>query len=350
MTQLNNIFIGNKVVKQAFLNDALIYQSNGWEPTPSTMQKVLNKTYTEIPDMGGTVSVKVDSKGNIISARGKGLYKTDADGKLLWQKPIFASNSNFGITSMIVNKNDNIFCSGNDATFMLINPNTGEVIKKIDLKSKYNVNSIAAIAADSNQIYAITKPPINFLNIDLNGNVTSVTPWTSNYRNYTPSSLATGDFKYMYMVIYNSDSNNAAYAFRLDKSNPNSYVTIVSSVLGDFQSRVVADSIGNAYITYSGRLYKYLSNSNLNYAWKTDSPRYNNGGYFSELAIDQQDNVYVFDRYNVYKYSSDGTLLWSGDSMWQNGNSLEMICDKNNLIVSSGYQNVLIKLISLIKK
>lgn len=348
MTQLNNIFIGNKVVKQAFLNDAVIYQSNGWEPTPSTMQRVFSKTYTEIPDMGGTVSVKVDSKGNIISARRKGLYKTDADGKLLWQKTIFASNSNFGITSMIVNKNDNIFCGGNDATFMQINPYTGEVIKKIDLKSKYNVNSIAAIAADSNQIYAITKPPINFLNIDLNGNVISVTPWTSNYSNYTPSSMATGDFKHMYIVIYNLEHSYDTYAFRLDKRNPNSYVTIVSSVLGGFQSRVVADSIGNAYITYTGELHKYLSNSNLNFAWKTDSP-ISNGGYFSELAIDQQDNVYVFDRYNICKYSSDGTLLWYND-MWHNDIYLEMVCDKNNLIVSSGYQNDLTKLLNLVKK
>ena len=348
MTQLNNIFIGNKVVKQAFLNDALIYQSNGWEPTPSTMQQVFNKQYSEIPNSTSSISVKVDSRGNIISARLKTIYKTNSDGKLLWQKTIFTSNSNFQITSMVVDRNDNIFCSGDDATFMQINTSSGEIVKKVDLNSKYRVNSVSAMSVDNNQIYAMTKPPINFLKMDFSGNVTSVIPWTSGYKDYVPIAIDAGASKHIYAVVRSLTSNNI-YAFRIDKANPNSYVTFVYNEIG-YRSDVITDSLANAYVTYAGTVYKFSPNSTGNYIWKVESPFSNHGGSFQELTVDQQDNIYAFDGYNIYKYSSDGTFLWKGPEMWQNNNStLTIACDKNNLVVASGYNNNLSKFISLIQ-
>lgn len=344
MTQLSNIFIGNKVVKQAFLNDAIIYQSKGWEPTASTMQRVFTKSYTEIPDPGSTISVKVDSKGNIVIAGTRVVYKTDSDGKLLWQKAIFTSNSNFRITSMIVAKNDNIFYSASDASFAQIDSNTGEIVKKVDLNSKYNIKSISVMSADNNQIYAIAGPPINFLDIDFNGNIVRVTPWNSTYNNLALRSMATGNSKYNYVEMFDAGYIRNAYAFKLDKSNPNSYVNIVYNQSASSSSEIAVDSLGNAYITYSGGLYKYLSESGSGPVWGVESPFSNHGGYFEQLAVDQQDNVYAFDRYNIYKYSSDGTFLWKSSV---NTGISEMVCDKNNLITSG---DKLTKFLSLVKK
>ena len=110
---LSNIFIGKRVVQQAFLNDAQIYQSKGWQPLPSTMQIVLEKNYTEV-DNSTIVSVKTDSNSNIVIAKQSEILKTDSDGELLWQRKI----SNI-VTDIVISENDNILYSSAAGIIML---------------------------------------------------------------------------------------------------------------------------------------------------------------------------------------------------------------------------------------
>ena len=66
MSDLKNIFIGDKVVQQAYLNDSLFYQADTWTNTPSTYQNI----YTKKPissDSGGT-TMKINSRGEIYVA------------------------------------------------------------------------------------------------------------------------------------------------------------------------------------------------------------------------------------------------------------------------------------------
>lgn len=140
------------------------------------------------------------------------------------------------------------------------------------------------------------------------------------------SSIITGDFPYIYMI---SSSAGGGTLIKMQKQEPFSVKSIVYNSLMDWQSKVMADSLGNAYITYSGDLHKYSKDSTL--LWKVETPFSNHGGYFSELTVDSQDNAYVNDRYNIYKYSSDGTYLWESEDT--HGDTIALTCDKNNNLI-----------------
>lgn len=66
MSDLKNIFYGDRVVQQAYLNDALIYQADSWTNTPSTMQQVsISKTPLLRKTRGGA-NMLFNSKNEMI--------------------------------------------------------------------------------------------------------------------------------------------------------------------------------------------------------------------------------------------------------------------------------------------
>lgn len=66
MSDLKNIFYGDRVVQQAYLNDALIYQADSWTNTPSTMQLVSKSAVPLLRKTRGGVNVLFNSKNEMI--------------------------------------------------------------------------------------------------------------------------------------------------------------------------------------------------------------------------------------------------------------------------------------------
>lgn len=329
---LSNIFIGKRVVQQAFLNDAQIYQSKGWQALPSTMQIVFEKHYTEA-DNSTIVSVKTDSNSNIVIAKQSEILKTDSDGELLWQKKI----SNI-VTDIVISENDNILYSSK-AGITMLNGTDGTIISV-----ERDSTSISALATDGKYIYAASMPPAHLFMIDFkSGNAVSDITLSPTYSSNQISSMITGNFPYIYMISY---SDGGGTLIKMQKQEPFSVKSIVYDSFMGWQSKVMADSLGNAYITYSGDLHKYSKDGPL--LWKVETPFSNHGGYFSELTVDSQDNAYVNDRYNIYKYSSDGTYLWESEDTY--GDTIGLTCDKNNNLIFAKRNGYLKKYISLTHK
>ena len=63
---LSNIFFGKKVVQQAYLNNALIYQSKGWKTLPSTCSEVWTKELG-IVDTDTINQCLIDTNNNIVN-------------------------------------------------------------------------------------------------------------------------------------------------------------------------------------------------------------------------------------------------------------------------------------------
>lgn len=124
MTQLSNVFIGNKVVKQAFLNDALIYQSNGWQTIQDTLQTAWVRS-----DITYTVSkINTDHENNIIIIgsieNNYYIIKLNSDGTILWKKPTTDSP-----TKLVVDKANNIYVA--IAEYIYVYDKNGILKKKL---------------------------------------------------------------------------------------------------------------------------------------------------------------------------------------------------------------------------
>lgn len=66
MSDLKNIFYGDRVVQQAYLNDALIYQADSWTNTPSTMQLVSKSAVPLLRKTRGGANILFNSKNEVI--------------------------------------------------------------------------------------------------------------------------------------------------------------------------------------------------------------------------------------------------------------------------------------------
>ena len=96
---LSNVFIGKKVVQQIYMNNALIYQANGWQSLPSTPQIVWQK---QCGTGMSPYSSAFDSKNNLVISyyysNACWLMKLDPDGNVLFNKKIdTADNGQYDI-------------------------------------------------------------------------------------------------------------------------------------------------------------------------------------------------------------------------------------------------------------
>lgn len=317
---LSNIFFGKKVVQQAYLNNALIYQSKGWETLPSTCSEVWTKDYDISYSFGELVS---DLDNNLYGLNINSLYKFDSDGSILWQKSLeeFKKSDEHNCSFYYLKFNNNLF-------FAKVNDNSKWFIYELDrdglIKNEYNIYDIypcswlkiSSFVIDDKYIYVSGYNMNNsyqvynnyLLKIDriTKKLVQKATVFIGN------NTLISID-KYLYAeenVAFNTgflrrfdkdDISNSSIIDDLNNADINSNITSITS-----------DKLGNIiYKTHNNGTYKYSTKDKT----KIKLPIYNNNENNS-MCVDYQQNLYVIEYIsssqttNLLKISSDNTLIY----------------------------------------
>lgn len=318
MTDLSNIFFGKKVVQKAYLNNALIYESKGWQTLPSTCTEVWTKSYEKV---GSIRAITKDDNNNVYIGADQYLYKMDPDGNLKWKCAAKTSVDSYTITAIVIFPTY-IYYSDNNGDFFKIDIN-GNFLSNSKITSFLPVSStdyIYDMKKDDDTIYATITSGILF---KLNSNLAVIDKVT------VPNGagcLATNNGPYVFVGTSN-------YGMRVEKSNLKNS-TSLSGTYSDFNTTSIAmDNIGNLY----------LGSSNFTVVLKYDvesckllSTFYPSQAY--ALYIDNQENVYIAYYSNTYqlkKYSSDGTLIWDNvqiPTTTSYASHTKVITDSNNNI------------------
>ena len=358
---LSNIFFGKKVVQQAYLNNALIYQSSGWQTLPSTCSEVWTKSYGKVDDFG---SIAKDDLDNLYIGIDQYLCKIDSDGKLIWKTDLLIDKGSFKssvINSIILSKNF-IYISGSYSILKNGNNNWFYYLAKID-KDGFLVNNVAIdnaipktsygikMVADKTNVYGVSNGNvykfdlnldlINYVNI---GTFSATDLATNNDGPYLFISCSTPTEGYKIIRVFKNDlSTNAIYSPEVS----NVYINILKT-----------DTIGNVYIasTNSNLVFKYnAKNGKLvtQFMLGSDAKCY-------DINLDSQENLYLGYTNNnggkkfLRKVSSDGTLIWDNVPIPASNNNIKVITDSNNNIyvtyIDSNGMLTIKKFINLVKE
>ena len=337
---LSNIFFGKKVVQQAYLNNALIYQSKGWETLPSTCSEVWTKSYDKADIV---CSVAKDDSDNLYVSSKNSVYKIDSEGNLKWEYVI----SNAVETSSIVVFPTYIYCSylvSNNLGYVAKIDNNGNLISTVDVHS-LAPNSASShfndMQKDSNNIYAITQSHLLKLNQDFKV-IDDVD--ISSYTGYIATRIAINNGPYIFI-------GTALYGFRLNKNDlKNSIILPEYSFLFRTDS-IAMDNIGNLYLGSSSQNGPIKYDAENCQAIELLSP---DNTY--ALCLDNQENVYFVmnsGTFRLAKYSSDGTEIWETNIPASNG-YIKIVTDSNNNIyvayIDSNSKLAIKKFINLVKE
>lgn len=338
---LSNIFFGKKVVQQAYLNNALIYQSKGWETLPSTCTEAWTKSYDKAD---AVCSVAKDDSDNLYFSSNNSVYKIDSEGNLKWEYVI----SDTTTTTSIVVFLTYIYCSyivyKSSAYFGYV----AKIDTNGNLISTVDVHSLAPNSASSyfNDMQkddnAITQSHLLKLNQDLK--VIDDIDISSAAHNCIAECIAINSGPYIFV-------GTTGYGFRLNKSNLKNSISLPEYIFLFSTDSIAMDKIGNLYLgscTQNGPIkydaencqaIKLLSLTNT-YA----------------LCLDDQENVYFVmssDTYRLAKYSSDGTEIWETKIPVSNSN-IKIVIDSNNNIYVAYIDNnsklAIKKFINLVKE
>lgn len=358
---LSNIFFGKKVVQQAYLNNALIYQSNGWQTLPSICTEVWTKNYAKVSNMGAVVK---DDQDNIYIGADQFLIKMNSEGKIIWKTDTFSGKNIvqgniktiiLGKTYIYISESYSILENGNNNWFYYL--------AKID-KDGFLVNNVAIdnaipktsngikMVADKTNVYGFSNG--NVYKFDLNMNLINYV----NIGTFSANDLATNnDGPYLFIsgvdptvgykiirIFKNDFSKNAVYAPEV------SYVGI---------NILKMDTIGNVYMASdrNNLVFKYNAyNGKLITQLILGS-----GAKCFDISLDFQENVYIGytnnnngTNYLLRKYSSDGTLIWDNVPIPASNNNIKIITDSNGNIyvayIDSSSMLAIKKLINIEKK
>lgn len=308
---LSNIFFGKKVVQQAYLNNALIYQSKGWETLPSTCMEEWTK------DLGSIIPAAVkqciiDSDDNIYLLTNSEIIKLNSDGVLIWSE---LAN---GIQRIAVDNNDN-----NNNVYVVYIKDSWPYIATLDsngnienefLAAKYTCDIITNFELDKNCYYISTTAK--------NGNYFFIKTYRQSKifdktnLSLNNSTLVATDDSFLY-----AGSNHSL--IKIDKNNISNHTIIETSneVISNYDIKnVILDGLGNIIYIYSDEsIYKYNFENKTTVKYRGTN-NYNNYINYS-LALDYQKNIYflniigtandTFPKINLAKYSSDGTLIFN---------------------------------------
>lgn len=341
---LSNIFFGKKVVQQAYLNNALIYQSKGWETLPSTCTETWTKSYDKAD---AVCSVAKDDSDNLYVSSNNSVYKIDSEGNLKWKYVISNTTT---ITSIVIFPTY-IYCayltSNNLGCVAKIDTN-GNLISTVDvdsLASNLALSYFNDMQKDNNNIYAITPTYLLKLNQDLKIiNSINITLYTG----YVATRIAINNGPYIFVGTSN-------YGFRLDKSNFKNSISLPGAGLGsNFNiTALKMDNIGNLYASSSippCAVLKYDVET-----CKLITILYIGASY--DICTDSQENVYfayLDSNYKLEKNSSDGTLIWNNIQIPALKGIVKIVTDSNNNIyvayIDSNSKLAIKKFINLVKK
>ena len=376
---LSNIFIGKKVVQQAYLNNALIYQSNGWQTLPSTCTEVWDK------ELESTKSIKyidTDAEGNLFALYEDSLCKYSSDGTLLFtlnfshngysRKFSYLKITDDGKTIYTVEEGDVYRAGSNsieDHHIYIVGYNKlGEKKSDFDL---WNVSQTALTTSDgftlddkffylsahygysniSNQaLYKIDKVT-NKLVADTGG-ITINRPY---YTGPNITNIVTDNGDYLYI-------GSESKIIQVYKNNFAKQTAIYSC--GDNVQSLALDDIGNLMILTKSSVLRFNLNKGVAVFVPHPVPSGSNTVFGSVPPyIDYAENVYYVygssgnsqTKYYLAKVSSDNTLIYTITFSQGFYNS---ICgdNKGNIYIyqgksiSNGYSNHIKKLMNLVKE
>lgn len=350
MTQLNNIFIGNKVVKQAFLNDALIYQSNGWESTENALQTAwVRSDITYVPS-----KISTDHENNILIigsiAANWYVIKLNSDGTMLWKAQTTSES-----TKLVVDKANNIYVANEE--YIYIYDKNGILKKTVNIAVFSKTSSkIADLAVDDTKVYILGRGNSYVVTMDNNGNCLAcydIPPYSDLG---TASSIAVDKVKYVYVAFYQA-------VIRFPKNNFGNY-SAISEESGAKTLQV--DSINNLYVlvNYGVKITKYKFEEINKPVWEV---RVSPSGSGIDMILDTKDNVYVtwkgvYGVEEVKVYNSDGSVKYNGMVGSDAIDNLRIATDKLGNIYISGIKyfdaanggrvrrNMITKYLQLVKK
>lgn len=328
---LSNIFFGKKVVQQAYLNNALIYQSKGWETLPSTCTEVWTKEYGIQSNL---YSLTIDLDNNIYALGNKSLYKFDSNGEILWQKD-FSKEPENNISYLQLNStNNSVFVmrsTGSDKSpyhFYI-----DEFSSDGSIKNEYDIRAIIGGSFNSVNGYIVDDGYIYI-------NVYYYSTYDYSYSNrylvkidmlekkqvqiaqniYINSGCLVSYGKYLYAAVdYGPvNPNSGKYLVKFNKEDLNKAATInnwidTSDSYNQIDS-ITTDKLGNIiYKTFRNGTFKYNVDSTSKVKLPIDE--YNDNAI---IHVDYQQNIYVIEYVNqpstlssnLLKISSDNTLIY----------------------------------------
>lgn len=315
MTDLSNIFVGKRVVQKAYLNNALIYQSKGWETLPSTCMEEWTKDYDDATSYIYDCAIDLDNKIYVVTNNGKNnVIKLDSDGKIIWKKYYkdanhvkIDSNSNAFIVSYTDDSYHHITINKLDSNGNGESVNVGKVIQN------YNLNNCKDFVVDDDffffSCYELSSSYFYKLVVtDKKGNLL-------NYKTVDSNVNCIGSDNNRY--LYYSDGHQL---FRINKKDLTNNVQINSNVGnssdGDYIKKITIDSLGNiiCMTTSSGAIaIDRLGKQIAKYDFSSYSSPY--------MCIDYRGNIYGFSAVNnksediFTKYSSDSTLIFKTETL-----------------------------------
>lgn len=337
---LSNIFFGKKVVQQAYLNNALIYQSKGWETLPSTCSEVWTKSYDKAD---AVCSVAKDDSDNLYVSSNNSVYKIDSEGNLKWEYVI----SNASTTTSIVVFSTYIYCAYIEYSFGYVakidtNGNLISTLGVHDLAPNSPTYYFTDMQKDSNNIYAITFSHLLKLNQDFK--VIDDVDISSAAYNLNAECIAINSGPYIFI-------GTTGYGFRLNKSNLKNSISLPGYSFLFSTDSIAMDNIGNLYLGSSSQNGPIKYDAENCQAIKLLSP-----DTTYTLCLDNQENVYFVmnsGTYQLAKYSSDGTEIWETNIPASNGH-IKIVTDSNDNIyvayIDSNSKLAIKKFINLVKE
>lgn len=331
---LSNIFFGKRVVQQAYLNNALIYQSKGWETLPSTCTEAWTKSYLM---SSGLYNLTSDLDNNIYAVSDTSLYKLNSEAEILWQKDfsneelhdpyyIQINNTTNSVFVLRVGSRNNFKCYIDEFSL------DGSLKNEYDIKAIANIgfNSVQAYVVDdryiyisvyyydySNYIYGnkylvkidmIEKKAVQIANTD-----------------YINSGCLVSCGKYLYAAIDQGPINpdSGMYLVKFNKEDLSHYALIntwvdVSDSFNEIKA-ITTDKLGNIiYKTRGNGTFKYNVDSKDKVKLPVFIRNVNNS-----IHLDYKQNIYIIEGISddgstngtpesasLLKISSDNTLIY----------------------------------------
>lgn len=352
---LSNVFFGKKVVQQIYMNNALIYQANGWQSLPSTPQIVWQK---QCGNGTPPYSSAFDSKNNLVVSyyysNGSWMMKLDPDGNVLWNKRIdTADNNKYDI---YIDSNDFIYCmtsytmgTYNNKTIVRRLDTNGTQVKSFDISADLSRYVPSCVTYDDDFVYVFC-------------GITNPTIYTYDHSGVLNSSKSGVTYSQIYCMAVNG--NNVYFAtysgiYKVPKSGLGTSTKTGTLVTNSTGNKIFFDQFDNLYFAKlndsSNNFFGKYSLSKNQLCWPTINLSTNS--YIIDACVDYQCNIYVMcwkylpnsSKYLITKYSADGQLQWSTD-MYHPTNSASITADINGNIYQIGDGLYIEKLINLVKK
>lgn len=358
MTQLSNIFIGDKVVQQVYLNNALMYQSNGWQALPTTPQEQWTKSIItcDSDNYKGSLYSKNYYNNTILTLLAQTLIKTDYEGNVIFRKQL-DSNADSYKRNIQFDSQGNIWLLGTYA------------INKYD--SAGNLLYTFHFSVINDGYYCLDFCICNDNVFVLIGDYNSYDINCCFFNAFSPDDRSSTS------VIHYGISYSSASIFSMSEDKTHLYLNIENNLIQynilsntynklDATAKIVAmDKYDNMYTLYTNtdqtNLLKY--NSARTFLWNAKIPRINTAYYISSNV---DDAIYLASHSNfngtgyeiiLYRIETDGTISW--DKTIPIGNyandttqiSIPAVDNYGNLYIPRYKDNEiqLLKLINLVK-